>query len=390
MVSTRELSLALKVTREGELTEPRDAEHLRLPEFSQPLVTALQLAFLELLKSWGVEYHSVVGHSSGEIAAAAAAAQLTYEEAIVVAYYRGRASLYSNPHSLVGMLAVGLGQDTVQYYLKNIDKVEIACINSPESVTLSGDLAMLESLLLTLKQDGHFARLLHVDLAYHSSFMTDIAAQYKELLDTNRDFLSPKPTTVSMFSSVTGKLLDRACDTSYWRDNMIMPVLFSQATQAMLSQPDGPDILLEIGPSGALAGPIKQIKRLINNPHAAGNYYACLKRGEKSVDSILDFAGRLFILGSPLNIAEVNNDLDPSRPAVVVDLPNYIWDHSTKYWYESDASKDWRFRRFVHHDLLGSKILGSPWVAPSFRKTLSVKSLPWLMDHKVCKRKEIY
>lgn len=327
----------------------------------------------------------MVGHSSGEIAAAAAAGYLTYEEAIVVAYYRGLASLSCNSHSPVGMLAVGLGQDAVQNYLRNIYNVEIACINSPESVTLSGDLAELESLSLTLKQDGHFARLLHVNLAYHSSFMKYIAAQYQELLDSNHEFVFGKPNTVSMFSSVTGKLLDRACDTSYWRDNMTMPVLFSQATQAMLSQPDGPDILLEIGPSGALAGPIKQIKRSIHNPHAAGDYFTCLKRGDKSVDSMLDLAGQLFILGSPLNVAEVNNDLNPIRPAVVVDLPNYVWDHSTKYWYESDASRDWRFRRFVHHDLLGSKILGVPWATPSFRKTLSVKSLPWLMDHKVRK-----
>lgn len=75
----------------GELTEPRAAEHLRLPEFSQPLVTALQLAILAVLETWGVLPEAVVGHSSGEIAAAFAAGLLTSEEAIKVAYFRGQA-----------------------------------------------------------------------------------------------------------------------------------------------------------------------------------------------------------------------------------------------------------------------------------------------------------
>lgn len=341
-----------------------------------------------MLKSWGVECHSVVGHSSGEIAAAVAAGHLTNEEAIKVAYYRGLAALEYKSPAPVGMLAVGLGEDGVQKYLRHIEKVEIACINSPESVTLSGELAQLNSLILTLKEDGYFARLLLVDLAYHSSFMKDIAARYKELLDQNSALPSVLASTARMFSSVTGKMLDGVCNITYWRDNMASPVLFSQATQAMLSQLDSPDILLEIGPSAALSGPIKQIKRVITkNSQGAGHYFSALKRGDKSISTMMDLAGQLFILGSPINLIEVNCDGNPDDPSIIVDLPNYSWNHSTKYWHESQASKDWRMRRFVHHDLLGSKILGAPWDSPSFKKTLRLKDLPWLKDHRVCKNK---
>jgi acyl transferase domain-containing protein len=71
-------------SRHEELVSPRSAEHVRLPEISQPLVTALQLAILA-----GVSCHAVVGHSSGEIAAAVAAGYVTAEQAIKIAYYRG-------------------------------------------------------------------------------------------------------------------------------------------------------------------------------------------------------------------------------------------------------------------------------------------------------------
>jgi acyl transferase domain-containing protein len=48
----------------------RNCEDINRPEYSQPLCTALQLALLELLSSFGIQPKVVIGHSSGEIAAA--------------------------------------------------------------------------------------------------------------------------------------------------------------------------------------------------------------------------------------------------------------------------------------------------------------------------------
>ena len=137
------------------------------PEFSQPLCTAIQIALVNFLKRCGVSPSAVVGHSSGEIAAAYTAGILTIGEAILCAYFRG---LVTKTFSRQGsMAAIGLGYQEVQSYLA--EGAEIACENSPSSVTISGDSRAVEKTLEAVNaKDGEvFQRLLRVNVAYHSS-----------------------------------------------------------------------------------------------------------------------------------------------------------------------------------------------------------------------------
>lgn len=371
-----------------ELTEPRTGEHLRQPEFSQPLVTALQLVLLSVLRRWGIQPQSVVGHSSGEIAAACAAGYVSEEDAIKAAYYRGQSAkkCQTDGEESVGMLAVGLGPSNVMDYLSEVQtQVQIACYNSPESVTLSGTIAGLQDVKERLVNDDHFARLLQVDLAYHSKYMAKIGHEYEALLEQNFKPLERTNQSVEMFSSVHAQKMSGATDAKYWKTNMVSAVKFEGACREMLTGRNGADFLIEIGPSGALAGPISQIKDSMGAEGSKIQYCAALSRGAQSVKSLFDVAGRLFISGSPVALSRVNDEEDASLPSpcVIIDLPNYHWNHNNTYWQENQASKDWRFRRFIEHDLLGTKVLAAPWHAPSFRKTLLLGRLPWLRDHRM-------
>jgi acyl transferase domain-containing protein len=135
-------------------------------EFAQPLCTALQIIIVNLLRSWGITPGAVVGHSSGEIAAAYAANAITQDEAIIAAFYRGLNTKLQT--KLGGMAVVGLGREGVTSFL--IDGVVVGCENSPSSVTLSGDVEPLEKVLEKIKQHlpGTFTRTLDVEMAYHS------------------------------------------------------------------------------------------------------------------------------------------------------------------------------------------------------------------------------
>lgn len=149
-----------------ELLRPQDSSRLREAELSQPLCTAVQIALVNLLRTWNVSPAAVVGHSSGEIAAAYASNALTATEAIMIAYYRGQ-SLKASTRS-GGMAAIGLGQaETSNYTMKGVG---IACENSPSSTTISGDSKQLQVIIENLKKERPdiFVRRLKVDKAYHS------------------------------------------------------------------------------------------------------------------------------------------------------------------------------------------------------------------------------
>jgi len=148
------------------LTKVDDGNVLLEPEFSQPLCTALQTALVDLLATWAIKPSAVVGHSSGELAAAYAAGALSAKDAVIAAFYRGQVCKTAKRSG--GMAAVGLGRDDVHPYL--ISGVRIACENSGSSVTISGDLEALEEVMVKIKKGRPdvLCRKLQVKAAYHS------------------------------------------------------------------------------------------------------------------------------------------------------------------------------------------------------------------------------
>ena len=377
-----------------ELTEPRASGYLRQPEFSQPLVTALQICILAVLERWNIKPRSVIGHSSGEIAAAYSAGLVDRAGAIRAAFYRGRAALNckNEMEKDVGMLAVGLGAEATSSYLENekyVGQAWIACFNSPSSVTVSGRRATLEALHKEITAAGHFARPLEVDLAYHSKLMDVVGQEYEKLLTSGSQSYPLESQSaavsvcdVSWFSSVTASKKTTPPDASYWKLNMISAVRFDEGLKALLEDKNSPNFLIEIGPSGALAGPVSQIlKSLPIVTGAEVSYCASWSRGEDAASALFDVAGRLFAAGAPIDLSIVNRYDGKER--TIIDLPNYRWNHAVKYWRENAASRDWRFRKYVAHDLLGSKILGTSWHTPTWRSHLNVANVPFLMDHRM-------
>ncbi|KAF4848553.1 Highly reducing polyketide synthase AFT9-1 [Colletotrichum siamense] len=382
-----ELSRDMKTTRLGD------------SRFSQPSTTAIQIALVDLLGSFGIHPQAVCGHSSGEIAAAYAAGALSKEDAISVAYNRGIWSAEARSLNATAgtMLAVGEGEDAVQKRINSLSrgssKIVVACVNSPESTTISGDVEAIEELQANLDASSVFNRRLKVDSAYHSHHMETVADSYLSSL-AGMSGNAPNEK-IAFYSSVTGNRKLSDFKPSYWVSNLVSQVKFSAASQSVaehLSTADSTasNILIEIGPHSALSGPLRQSLGGFKTSSGAAfkyTYLPCLVRNESATKTILALAGRAFEAGHSTKLDAVTNMdrelTSKPRQRVVDNLPAYLWDHSSAYWHESRLSKENRLRPFPRHDLLGLYDIHSSANEPRWRHHVSIESLPWLKDHVV-------
>ncbi|KAF5540999.1 polyketide synthase [Fusarium mexicanum] len=379
-------------TLEECLLENQATSRVGEAEFSQPLCTAVQVALVQLLKVWGINRSVTVDQSSGEIAAAFTAGYISEAEAILAAYYRGQAVKCID--SAGAMMAVGLGAGAIAPYLEaHQPRVVIACHNSPEGVTLSGNVEALKVLEADLRAEGTFARILHTNRkAYHSQHILAAVNRYEGLLRDSRGNGLPRLIfdKTEMVSSVTNSFLkeDTVLDEKYWSANLTSPVLFNQAVQTALARKDmAIDTLIEIGPHSALSGPIRQIKAHLGADKV--QYLPTLIRGARCAEQALKLAGELFLRDYPIDLNRITaiEELSPSgkitsrQGHLIVDLPPYQWDKTKKFWAESGESKEHRSPRFPRHDILGQLTIGGSLKEPTWRNVLRLKDLPWLRDH---------
>ncbi|KAG5925731.1 Type I Iterative PKS [Claviceps africana] len=374
---------------EGELLKMAEKSRVQNAELSQPLCTAIQIGLVDLFKSLSIKPYAVVGHSSGEVAAAYAAGVLSAKEAIIIAWQRGLAAK-KQCHS-GAMAAIGLSKAAAEKFLSP-PHVVVACENSPRSITISGDADAVEATIRRINEQlpNTMARLLKVDKAYHSYHMAGVSDFYisalRKYVPSLFDKTSRLETTgtgledrVLFFSTVSGAkepAQPSELRGTYWQENIESPVLFRSAINSVLGKISNV-AFLEIGPHPALAGPVRQTAAETSEySDLSIPYFGAMSRGNNCVESFLSSIGQLFELNIPFDCSRL-----VQHAISLPDLPHYPWDHAVSSWRESRISRDWRHRQFPAHPLLGIRQLESTTLEPSFRNMLSVEDVPWLRDH---------
>ncbi|KAI9373556.1 polyketide synthase [Aspergillus egyptiacus] len=375
--------------------ELRRSDNIDKPEYSQALSTAVQIGLVELLKSFGITPKAVIGHSSGEIAAAYTIGALSLESACRVAYFRGKLAgklRVRNMDSPGAMISINLAEDRVPEYLDNtfgtagIDSVVcIACVNSPLNCTLSGPEWAIDALKLHADVDGIFAQKLRTGVPYHSPYMGVVSDEYLQLMG-HLEGTAGRYSSIPMISSVSGQPISPSvlATAQYWVKNMLCPVRFSDAVQILAKKKTmselGLDMLtdfVEIGPHPALRRPIQDT---LSHVESDIRYSQSLHRSRPAMQSVLELTGRLFCLGYPVRIETVNQQDGPLP--FLVDCPAYPFDR-TPFWTESRMSRDFRLRDSTRGDTLG--VRASDWnpLEPRWRNFFSVESHPWIGHHKI-------
>ncbi|TDZ29479.1 Highly reducing polyketide synthase azaB [Colletotrichum spinosum] len=316
-----------------------------------PLEGPRRVALVDLLRCCKVTPSSTIGHSSGEIAAAYASGCINSETALTLAYYRGQsASLLSNSGSRFqgGMCAVKLSLDEARQYLRlagDEKDLQIACINSPTSVTISGSVQDIIAMRDEMKTSNILCKILDVQLAYHSRHMNLIKEKYGGSI---AGIISvDSPTGIRFFSTVCGgELRGRSLGPSYWTQNLVSPVQFWGAVEALIGSENRPDVFVEISPQVVLESAITEIVSSVPaGPTSRGHT-------KKSFSTL-------------------------------VDLPSYPWNHSNTFWHESHTCTEHRFRNHGRQDLIGSPSPDATTFEPRWRGFFRISENPWIQDHRV-------
>lgn len=386
---------------QDEMLAGADTSRIAEAELSQPLCTALQIVLVDLLKTAGITFSAVVGHSSGEIGAAYAAGFLSDCDAMRVAYYRGLyAPLAGSSSGQKGaMLAVGTDRKDAEDLI-NLrtfkGRLALAAVNSAASVTLSGDADAISHAKKVFDEEKKFARLLRVDTAYHSHHMIPCGKAYIKALracGVRVKGEQERNTTCSWFSSVfpseqptqSGEELQDV----YWRDNMTNTVLFHDAVKNAVASDPQLTFALEVGPHPALQGPATQ--NIADARPTPVPYSGLLSRGKNDVESFSAALGFVWThVGSQgvdfqsyeKAVCSLGGE-ESSEPKLVTGLPAYQWNHGRTHWLESRRSRKTRVRTQAFHELLGVPCPDS--IARELRWTnlLKVSEIPWLEGHQL-------
>ncbi len=353
-----------------ELAAEEGASRLGRTDIAQPAILAVQAGLVALWRAWGVTPDAVVGHSIGEIAAAHAAGALSLDQAVEIAFHRGRLM-----HEAAGrgrMAAVELSADAAAEALRGFERrLAIAAVNGPASVVVSGEVSALAAVIVALEARGVTCRMLPVDYAFHSPQMAEAARGLAERLGG----LAPAPATVPLASTVTGRCIDPATmDARYWARNVESAVLFQPAVDTLIEQ--GITHFLEIGPHPVLGAAVVQC---LERGGFEGLALASLRRGQEERATMLAALGVLFTLGVPVEWPALH--ASRRRP---VRLPGYQWDHRP-YWILDQAGQPAPTARPVpgpdQHPLLGDMVR-SP-LGTLFASMLDVATVPVLGEHRI-------
>ncbi len=347
------------------LERPAEEQEMARTEVAQPLLFAIQVAMVELLREAGVRPAAVLGHSVGEVAAAWTSGGMSLADACRVIVARSR--MGARTAGMGGMAAAALSADAAHRWIRDAGverEVEVAGVNSPSSVTLTGDREALDRLGEVAEERGVFFRVLDLDYPFHSRAMDAVEAPLLEALEG----VNPGRGHTPFLSTVTGGALDPALLVSdYWWHNLRQPVRFADAVGAALEM--GATHFLEIGPNGILG---RYLKECAEAAEVAPVVHATGRRGSDEAAgwrSALDLA----VLGRGPEILE---SAFPEGGSFV-QLPAYPWQHR-HFWYPLTPDAQAWVHGEADHPLLGTRRSTDP---PVWENDLDPEVISWLADH---------
>ncbi len=227
----------------------------------QPAVTLINIATFYVLREEGIYPSASAGHSLGEYAALLAANVVDSIDLMKLVKYRGTFMKEAADKNMGGMIAVmGLGIDKITRLcneVKEIGYAEVANINSPGQVIISGEANVLRKVSELAKKEGaKFTIPLKVSGPWHSKFMFEARTKMEETL---KEFNFNRPTIPVIANATADYEPEPELIKTNLATQITSPVLWMQSIRKLIS--DGFNYFVEVGPKRVLSGLMRDINR---------------------------------------------------------------------------------------------------------------------------------
>ncbi|MDM8548419.1 SDR family NAD(P)-dependent oxidoreductase [Desulfobacterales bacterium HSG2] len=271
---------------------------------ANPCMLTLHLGLAALLRSWGIAPDGIIGHSTGEFAAAHTAGVLSLEQTFEALLGHCQLMERISPGGLMAHVSLSPEQ-TADVLRPYEDRVAVAAVNGPRAAVISGDEEAVREILGSLAENEVFCKALRIDIPFHSF---EIQTDQMEMGD-----IRPSEALIPLYSSVRGgPARPGDYDSEYWRQHIRKPVMFADGIEAMVK--DGYDVFVEIGPHPALSPAIQETLR----SHGVRDALIAdtLSRGKDEKDELIASLAALHAAGCPArreNLREADRGLFESH-----------------------------------------------------------------------------
>jgi coronafacic acid polyketide synthase Cfa7 len=350
-------------------------------DYTQAALFALEVALVRTLEDVGIRPGMVAGHSAGEIAAAHVAGVLTLPDSATLVAARGR--LMQSLPGTGSMVTVQAGEQEVLASIAGLAPlVDVAAVNAPSSVVVSGDRDAVAQLGQHWRERGRRVQPLHVGHAFHSPHVDPVLGPLRAVAAD----LDLRPPALPMVSTLTGTALtgEQACSPDYWARQARGAVRFADALTWMREH--GASTFLEIGPDAVLTAlgrggqPRPATGPGARDPGSPGqvSWIPSLRRGRDELRTLTAALARLHVLGAGPDWAR----LLPASERV--GLPTYPF-RGRRYWLRTPPRPlaAGGGAGPAAHPFLTSRVEvagGQEWI---FTGSMSSSSHPWLAEHVV-------
>ena len=296
---------------------------------AQPLLFLVEYALAQRWMELGVQPGVLLGHSLGELTAAAVAGVFSFEDGLRLAAERGRL-MQETPEG--AMLAVSRSADELRPEL-SLD-LWIAAENAPKLTVISGPVAAIDVLEKKLTAQRVASVRLATDRAFHTPDMEEAAAKFEAAVAC----VERKAPRLRWLSNVTGTWITAAEATSagYWAEQMTSRVRFAENAAALAGLAAQKScFLLEVGPGEALTALVRQQGKATFGAGFAASSLGGSKRRGDDLRAFLEAAGLLWERGVAVRWEGLPGFLKDGVRRVA--LPTYPFERE-RFWVEATTA----------------------------------------------------